>query len=431
MAYVGGAQTHFRRAESVRLGRLGAYGGRRDRCLLARSASSSLELDRQSKHAHLTIKDDDDAFIWAKEWFLDQKFLKRVRNLDLDTTLRGENVALVPAPGHHWFWHCGRPLEVFFYRSQETKGWSPKQIEVLTFRTIGRQQDFMKSFVDEIVDSHQKRVRERSHLYTYNEHWIRSFGYNPRWIGSVILPAGEKERLIADVANFKASRERYQKLGVPYHRGYLLYGPPGTGKTSLVSALADRFGMSVYAMNLTALMDRSLVIAMNTVPQNSVVLFEDIDCMKPGKARSNKNDAAQERNPAEEKKENDSLGVTLSGLLNVLDGFHAPDGVLFVMTSNHIEALDPALLRPGRIDYRLFLGPATDEQKIELYRRFFPGQPEVEAAAFVQFHAAVQTMAEFQGLLLKHEAAPEEIPFEPNVKSGITESETLEEAVIR
>jgi mitochondrial chaperone BCS1 len=48
-------------------------------------------------------------------------------------------------------------------------------------------------------------------------------------------------------------------------------------------------------------------------------------------------------------------GVTLSGLLNVLDGFYAPSNVLFVMTTNHIEVLDEALLRPGRIDYRLYL----------------------------------------------------------------------------
>ena len=95
-------------------------------------------------------------------------------------------------------------------------------------------------------------------------------------------------------------------------------------------------------------------------------------------------------------------GVTLSGLLNVLDGFYAPANVLFVMTTNHIEVLDEALLRPGRIDYRLYLGKATDRQKVELYRRFFPQATEVEAREFVETHFA-ETMAEFQGLLLAAE----------------------------
>ena len=68
----------------------------------------------------------------------------------------------------------------------------------------------------------------------------------------------------------------------------------------------------------------------------------------------------------------DKLGVTLSGLLDVVDGFHAPENVLFIMTTNKIETLDDAFLRPGRIDYRLYLGKAAEAQKVELYRRFFP-----------------------------------------------------------
>ena len=85
--------------------------------------------------------------------------------------------------------------------------------------------------------------------------------------------------------------------------------------------------------------------------------------------------------------------------MNVLDGFHAPSGVLFVMTTNHVEKLDPALLRPGRIDYKLYLGKASDQQKMELYRRFFPDAAEQEAREFVEASQA-GTMAEFQGLLL-------------------------------
>ena len=100
--------------------------------------------------------------------------------------------------------------------------------------------------------------------------------------------------------------------------------------------------MSIYAVNLTEFNDRGLKAAVNQVPENSVILFEDIDCMRTGEKRGKEGKTEQ--------------GVTLSGLLNVLDGFHAPENVLFAMTTNHAEALDPALLRPGRIDYRLLLG---------------------------------------------------------------------------
>jgi len=86
----------------------------------------------------LTVTDDDTAFDWIKEWFLEQKFLKRVRWLDLDTSLRGEEAALVPAPGKHRFWYKGRPFWVWFSRKDETQGWTPRRLESLTFRTVGR-----------------------------------------------------------------------------------------------------------------------------------------------------------------------------------------------------------------------------------------------------------------------------------------------------
>ena len=345
----------------------------------------------------ITVQRDDAAFIRVKEWFLDQQFLKRIRRLDVDTTLQGRRIALVPAPGRHWFWKNGKPFLVGFYRGEETNGVRPKRNEYLHFRTIGRNQRILWTFVNEIVECHHKNST-RSWLFVYDDGWTRAYGYVARKLDSVILSAGEKERLLADVTAFKKSRQRYRTLGVPYHRGYLFYGPPGTGKTSLVSALAERFAMSIYAINLAHFNDKTLVSAMNDVVENSVILFEDIDCMKSGDARSSKQEAQSESNKSVTKE--DRFGMTLSGLLNAIDGFGAPDNVLFIMTTNRIEALDPALLRPGRIDYRLYLGPATDEQKTELYRRFFPLAAMVEAQLFVASSPEGQTMAEFQGELL-------------------------------
>src|SRR5262249_55295811 len=158
-----------------------------------------------------------------------------------------------------------------------------------------------------------------------------------RLLHSVILEPREKERLLQDVTQFRRSKQRYERLGIPYHRGYLFYGPPGTGKTSLVSALAAHFGLSIYMVNLSEFNDRSLLSATNQVPANSVLLFEDIDCTRGSQSPIAADPAGgKDGSAAVHAKDNASIpnGVTLSGLLNVLDGFHAPNGVLFVMTTN-------------------------------------------------------------------------------------------------
>jgi chaperone BCS1 len=349
----------------------------------------------------ITVKDDDAAFVWVKEWFLEQRFLRRIRHVDLDTTLRNERIAMIPAPGKHWFWYGGRPFEVWFSRTDNTRERNGRRIEGLTFSTLGRSRAFLQHFVDDIVRAHASRQGIQSYLLTYDDGWEYVEGYSPRLMDSVILEPGEKEHLIEDVAQFRRCKRKYQRLGIPYHRGYLFYGPPGTGKTSLVSALAAHFGLSIYTINLTEFNDRSLMSAINRVPANSVLLFEDIDCMQGSESRKPAAPGAeQDEGKAPSKNVPSQNGVTLSGLLNVLDGFYAPTGVLFVMTTNHVAKLDEALLRPGRIDYKLYLGNASDHQKVELYRRFFPETSEAEAWQFVEASRSAETMAEFQGLLL-------------------------------
>ena len=349
----------------------------------------------------VTVKDDDAAFVWVKEWFLEQSFLKRIRRVDLDTTLRNERIAMIPSPGKHWFWFGGRPFEVWFSRADNTHERSGRRVESLTFRTLGRNRTPLQHFVDDVVRCHIKRQGVQSYLCMYNDGWDYVEGYSPRELDSVVLEPGEKEHLVQDIVQFRRAKQRYERLGVPYHRGYLFYGPPGTGKTSLVSSLAAYFGLSIYTVNLADFSDRSLMIAVNQVPQNSVLLFEDIDCMRSSQVRD-KACLGIEASGSVPAKQNASTqnGVTLSGLLNVLDGFYAPTGVLFVMTTNHVEKLDQALLRPGRIDYKLYLGKASDCQKMELFRRFFPESSEVEASDFVDASRSAETMAEFQGLLL-------------------------------
>ena len=99
-----------------------------------------------------------------------------------------------------------------------------------------------------------------------------------RSLDSVILPNGQKEKMVADLQTFLDSETWYHEMGIPYRRGYLLTGVPGSGKSSLVAAVAGAVGMHLYVVNLPGLGDSGLQeLLQNVSNTRAIVLFEDID----------------------------------------------------------------------------------------------------------------------------------------------------------
>lgn len=350
----------------------------------------------------ITVVDDDNSFEWVKEWFLKQPFGKKVRRVNLDSSAEKNGIGVLPAPGAHWFWYKKRLYRFDFHRSTETKGWSPKRAETFFFRTFGRDRKVLEQLVVDITQAHRECIRESNVLYLWhdNNYWARYPNYKSRTMASVILRNGELEKVVKDIEWFLGAEEWYEHLAIPYHRGYLWYGIPGTGKTSLISVLAHKFKMPIYLMSLAGVDDSSLLKAMMGVVQNSIVVLEDVDCMgqmRKAPATNQKPDSA----PGDSNGSvNNLFGVTLSGLLNILDGFKAPHGVMFMMTTNHTDRLDSALLRPGRVDFKLEFGKATIEQRLQLFQRFQPNRSEQQAIEFIMAHRSAQTMADFQSLLM-------------------------------
>lgn len=171
----------------------------------------------------------------------------------------------------------------------------------------------------------------------------------------------KKKEIMDDLVTFSKARDYYARIGKAWKRGYLLYGPPGTGKSTMIAAIANFLNYDVYDVELTAVKNntdlRKLLIETSS---KSVIVLEDIDCSleltgqrenrdeeKKEEGQEIKKDGAQEK---EEKKKKG--GVTLSGLLNFIDGLWSASGGerLIVFTTNHVEKLDPALIRRGRMD---------------------------------------------------------------------------------
>lgn len=343
----------------------------------------------------VTITDDSQAFIWFKWWFREHERSKKIRHVDIITPqgCNGIETMFFPAPGSHWFMYKKRPFRMTFSRTEEKKAlFNGTRPETIVLRVLGRNQQFLRDFIDDVQKKFSDKNKRTPSLYFWSNGWWDEMPFTPRPLDSVFLPKNLKEEILKDIQNFKQNKYWYESTGMPYHRSYLLYGPPGTGKTSTLLGLASHFKMSMYLIKLAHIGDDTLVEALHKVGQNSMVIFEDVDCLKNKREELTKD-------KKKKKDESKSSNLTLSGLLNALDGIETPSGSLFFMTTNLIESLDPALIRPGRVDQRIFLGPASWEQKINMSRRFYPSWTEENAEKFIKNNPKAKTMAEFQEVL--------------------------------
>jgi mitochondrial chaperone BCS1 len=206
-----------------------------------------------------------------------------------------------------------------------------------------------------------------------------------RPLGSVVLDKGLKESIVTDVKDFLRRQEWYVDRGIPYRRGYLLYGPPGSGKTSFIQALAGELDYSLAMVNLSEIgvTDDKLAMLLTKVPKRSILLLEDADAAFTNRRRRDPDGYS-------------GATVTFSGLLNALDGVAAGEERIAFLTTNHVDRLDPALIRPGRVDMMVRIGEATRYQAAQMWQRFY-GDVDVNGADQARFLKRLDDLGLFGG----------------------------------
>lgn len=211
------------------------------------------------------------------------------------------------------------------------------------------------------------KVRNRQRkLYTNSgSYWSHVVFEHPATFQTLAMGAEKKKEIMDDLLTFSKAEDYYARIGRAWKRGYLLYGPPGTGKSTMIAAMANFLVYDIYDLELTAVKDntelRKLLIETSS---KSIVVIEDIDCsidLTGQRKKKKEKEEEEEKDPmkklVKDESESKSSKVTLSGLLNFIDGlWSACRGErLIVFTTNYVEKLDPALIRRGRMDKHIEL----------------------------------------------------------------------------
>ncbi|XP_049397648.1 AAA-ATPase At5g57480-like isoform X1 [Solanum stenotomum] len=266
-------------------------------------------------------------------------------------------------------------------RNSQTFSWRPLPEEKRGFLlrakkkdksvVLGAYLDFVMEKANEIRRKNQDRLlytnSRGGSLDSRGHPWESVPFKHPSTFETLAMDPQKKAEIMADLLDFANGESFYQRTGRAWKRGYLLYGPPGTGKSSMIAAMANFLGYDIYDLELTEVHTNSELrkLLMKT-SSKSIIVIEDIDCSINLTNRKNNSSSSSSYNVSppgsggvggSNSEDGGGNTITLSGLLNFTDGLWSCCGSerIFVFTTNHIEKLDPALLRSGRMDMHIHM----------------------------------------------------------------------------
>jgi hypothetical protein len=245
----------------------------------------------------------------------------------------------------HWVWLDDSLLTYVSHKDQ-----------VLTIRCAYGERERLKCILSSLVEFRRHCIEpsDKVTIWRFQGYQNISNVVSARLLSGIFLPKGVVENLVARLQLFFEQKHFYIRNNIPYRLGLLLHGVPGTGKTSLINALAAYFNLPIMVTDKVENLKK-----LQNAPARIVVL-EDVDRIfkkEPKKESSLFQDLVAETNLCE--------------LLNFIDGLDSPQNQILIMTTNHIEDLDPALIRPGRIDVQIEFGYADRSQVARAIDRFY------------------------------------------------------------
>ncbi|KAG0699651.1 BCS1 N terminal-domain-containing protein [Suillus ampliporus] len=298
---------------------------------------------------------------------------------------------LVAGPGTHWFKYGGAWMQM--KRERETRSMqlmSGTPWETVTVTTLSRDRHLFSKLLAEARDLALRGQEGKLVIRTaWGIEW-KPFGQprRKRPLHSVVLDTGVSDKVEQDVKAFLQRRQWYADRGIP---------------PRIFKHLAGSLSYDICLLNLSerGLGDDKLNHLLSNAPERSFILIEDVD------AAFNKRVQTSE--------DGYQSSVTFSGFLNALDGVASGEERIIFMTTNHIEKLDSALIRPGRVDLSVLVDDASPTQARTLFTRFYGGSESVHQEVVEHMGQQVEeltakeiregrriSMAALQGLFIRN-----------------------------
>lgn len=352
---------------------------------------------------NVEISKQDPAYPWILAWLSNPRptpgfiasRLTRIHNLSVTTATAAKGPSAGGPPSAHFFLQPGYGRHIVKFRNAfiavnrekhntaNMNTGEPHEIVQLT--TLWAHRHIFEEVFGEAHALAAKANEGKTMVYS-----ARGMEWAPlgdprkkRPLDSVILDEGVKESVVADVQDFLSRQQWYVDRGIPYRRGYLLFGPPGSGKSSFIQSLAGELDFGVAMINLSemGMTDDKLAYLLTKLPKRTLLLLEDADAAFSNRRQRDADGYS-------------GASVTFSGLLNALDGIAAGEERLAFLTTNHVDRLDPALIRPGRVDMMMRIGEATRHQAGRMWDRFY-GDVDAEGKARERFLARLEELGLF------------------------------------
>ena len=247
--------------------------------------------------------------------------------------------------------------------------------KILVFKIFTKKKSISQliKWIDDRVTEYEKYLCEQTIKYQLllnisSDHRNELVIKSSKW-ESTITDANtyfpELDNIIKKIDFFLHNKQWYIDHGIPYNMGILLYGHPGCGKTRFIKLLMNytgRHGIDIKLNDTINFTDLKQIIYKDKIgekyiiPQEKrIIIFEDIDCMGSMVTDRDKLDIIDDTviDSVKDLKKKDLKNNNLSYLLNILDGLNECCGRIIIMTTNKINSLDKALIRPGRIDIKI------------------------------------------------------------------------------